>query len=104
MQSKELVHCDIKPANIIIFGPGLDFKVADFGLSCNAGRRPNAFVGSPHYCSPKLQEFYYNPKSFSKKPLTNAFKDDVYSVGLTVNEVLLKLNFDYKNQDCRSRS
>lgn len=101
LQSKELVHSDIKPANIIIFGTGLQFKIADFGLSCNAGRRPNAFVGSPHYSSPMLREFYYNPKSFAKKPLTNAFKDDVYSVGVTVNEVLRKINFNFREQSSR---
>lgn len=36
LESKELVHRDIKPGNIIIFGEHLAFKLADFGLSCKA--------------------------------------------------------------------
>jgi hypothetical protein len=44
-----------------------------------------------------LREFYYNPKTFAKKPLTNGFKDDVYSVGVTVDEVLRKINFNFRD-------
>lgn len=36
LESQQIVHRDIKPGNIIIFGDRLNFKLADFGLSCNA--------------------------------------------------------------------
>ena len=51
----ELVHRDIKPDNIIIYGPELDFKLADFGLSCHCDRRSKGFAGTPDYSSPKLK-------------------------------------------------
>lgn len=101
LQSKQLVHRDIKPGNIIVFGSGLDFKMADFGLSCDAHRRPFGFAGTPHYSSPKLLEYYRFPKNSQRPVITNAYKDDVYSAGMTADEVLQRLGFNWKMAESR---
>ena len=51
MQLKGYVHRDIKPDNIIVFGPRLQCKMGDFGLSCHVQRRP-------YYCSPRVIEVH----------------------------------------------
>jgi len=95
LESLTFVHRDIKPGNIIIFGEHLDFKLADFGLSCKAHERPNYFAGTPDYSSPMLQE-YHRAKIANRKHISNAFKDDVYSVGLTVNKVLENIGHKWR--------
>jgi len=82
LQTHGLVHRDIKPANIIIFGPNLDFKIADFGLSCHASKRTKGFAGTLHYASPALKIFSEHGDR-RHSPFTDAFKDDVYSLGVT---------------------
>jgi serine/threonine protein kinase len=102
LESKQLVHRDIKPGNIIIFGPRLAFKIADFGLSCKAHQRPAGFAGTLEYCSPMLQEFH-RAQLPNRRPISNAFKDDVYSVGLTVSEVLRGIGHDWRKKSLDPR-
>ena len=90
LQDSQLVHRDIKPSNVILFGDGLDFKLADFGLSCCAYNRPVGFAGTPHYCSPALNAFKRHGDK-RRVPLTNPYKDDVYSLGVTGKEVYASL-------------
>ena len=87
MQSKKLVHRDIKPANIILYGQQMDVKIADFGLSCHCAQRPFGYNGTPDYSSPILQEYYRSGCTW-RPPLSDAFKDDVYSLGLTIRDVI----------------
>ena len=98
MERHSLVHRDIKPANIIIFGPELEFKLADFGLSCHADEiSPSGFQGTPEYCSPILFEYYNKCKKTKypgRRPLSNCFKDDVYSLGLTIQQLLKSKQLD----------
>jgi len=82
-QEKGIVHRDIKPANVIIFGEGLEFKLSDFGLSCYSGMRPEGYAGTLHYSSPQLKRFY-DKKDKKLKPVSDPYKDDVYSMGVTV--------------------
>ena len=91
------MHRDIKPANIIIFGPSLEFKLADFGLTCQSSQRPNGFNGTPEYCSPLLRE-YYHTRTSNKRPPSNAFKDEVYSIGIVVKEVLASIGYKWSRQ------
>jgi serine/threonine protein kinase len=68
------------------FGPGLQCKLIDFGL-CTHIDDIRSIAGSFHYFSPKLKKLQYNP---SLKLKTNPFKDDVYSFGMTLYEVITR--------------
>lgn len=85
-QCQNIVHRDIKPANIMIFGPKLDFKLIDFGLACRSDQRPHGFSGTYHYSSPYLKRVHDCGR---KIPLiSNGFKDDVFSLGITISEIM----------------
>ncbi len=77
-----IVHCDLKPQNILITADGM-VKVADFGIARafqsrgDEDERPKAIWGSPRYIS---------PEQASGKPPVPA--SDVYSIGIILYEML----------------
>jgi serine/threonine-protein kinase len=76
-----LVHCDIKPANILLARNGLT-KVTDFGLSqalnrADRGGFDNMIVGTPIYLSPEQAQ--------ARRPDE---RSDLYSLGVTFFEML----------------
>ncbi len=77
---RNIIHCDIKPQNILLdenFVP----KIVDFGISKIVSRETMAFtssvVGSVHYISPEQAE---------GRPLTS--QSDIYSLGIVLYEML----------------
>ena len=83
-----LVHCDIKPQNILVTPDG-QVKVADFGISrlLNATQPIESsatLFGTPHY---------FSPEQAQGSPGTPA--SDVYSIGVLLFEMLTgRLPFD----------
>jgi eukaryotic-like serine/threonine-protein kinase len=76
-----LVHCDIKPHNILVT-PDVRLKVADFGIaralaSIQPDEKSNVVWGSPQYFSPE-QAAGYAPSPAS----------DVYSLGVVMYEMV----------------
>lgn len=77
--SKNIIHRDIKPQNIIISREG-KVKVADFGIAKAATSNTIAAgqaIGSVHYISPEQARGGYSDE-----------KSDIYSLGITLYEML----------------
>lgn len=73
-----VIHCDIKPANIMI-AEGTDVRITDFGAAFLRKSQivRTAAMGSPHYMS---------PEQIAGKELT--LRSDMYSLGVVLYELL----------------
>ena len=78
--SKNIVHCDIKPHNILI-DKNLNPKIADFGIAKMVSNQTMVYtstvMGSVHYLS---------PEQATGRPVTAS--SDVYSLGVVLFEML----------------
>lgn len=72
MHQQGLVHCDIKPNNILIGKSGA-IKIIDLGQSCKIGTTKRRIQGTPDYIA---------PEQVKRKPLGP--KTDVFNLGATM--------------------
>jgi serine/threonine protein kinase len=75
IHKKKIIHCDIKPENILVNAEGV-IKISDFGIANTAAR-------SPAYWSPdEIEDYKRGP----------APRTDIYALGVTLLELLTGRN------------
>ena len=72
---KEVLHLDIKPANIMLSEKN-EIKLIDFGISSDSKKSNKEIMGSPYYMS---------PEQISGSNIDE--RSDIYSVGVTIYEL-----------------
>lgn len=78
LHQRQLIHHDLKPANIIITHNGNNVKLIDFGLSrSDADATPQPVAGTLHYVAPEKIE--------GKKA---DCRSDIYSLGVIIQDLL----------------
>lgn len=88
--SKKIIHCDIKPANILI-NQNQRVLLTDFGISKHVSQRTTG--GTPPYMA---------PEQFDGEKLTP--QTDVYGLGVTLYEMLSGGQVPYRGENSRTRS
>ena len=80
--SQGIVHCDIKPENILFMSERLDHvKLIDFGCSCFVGNIIFAYVQSRYYRAPEVV-----------LGMTYAKEIDMWSLGCVIYEMLVGIS------------
>ncbi|MFM8570819.1 MAG: protein kinase domain-containing protein [Pirellula sp.] len=92
----DLIHADIKPANLILAGEGR-VKISDFGLARTRERQgnqeSNSLAGTPSYVAPEL----LRGGSYS-------IQSDMYAVGVTLFEmVFARLPVELKGESLQAK-
>ena len=88
---KQIVHCDLKPSNIVFFGADLRWKLIDFDMARKANKyRATSFTAA--YAAPEaLKEFYREGNLPLARPSL-----DLWSFGIIAYEVITgRWNFFY---------
>lgn len=74
IHQQNLVHLDIKPANILINSEGI-LKIGDFGLSTISGHLNDDMEGDKYYVAPEVLDGKLSPQA------------DIFSLGLLILEL-----------------
>jgi len=90
LHENEIIHCDIRPSNIIVNGKTNEAKLIDLGLAKNrvdTEKRPFALIYSP-------------PEQLLKIPELINVTSDLYSLGILMYEILTgKTPFHHTNPE-----
>jgi len=77
LKQKNIIHCDLKPGNILYDAKSDLFKICDFGISCFDDKKK-------HY--PVQTMYYRSPEVIVRKPYS--FSIDIWSFGCIIYEML----------------
>lgn len=76
VHARGIVHCDVKPANIMLGQEGNAVKLSDFGIAHAVGDRPAPVVGTPAY---------WSPEQLCGRELDG--RSDLFSLGVTLYQL-----------------
>jgi serine/threonine protein kinase len=76
LKEQGIVHGDIKPANILT-DDQTNFKLGDFGLASEVGKKYIARQGTPYYMTPEIL-------TQPKPPYVSAYEMDIWALGVTL--------------------
>lgn len=97
---KSILHCDLKPANILVNSQGI-VKVVDFGLAQRFSAASTGTVITPRGISLN----YASPEHANKERMS--LESDVYSLGCVLYELLsgfVPINYDYCTNETELRA
>lgn len=93
-----IVHCDLKPANLLVtepatdaeLGAGMTIKISDFGLSqaLSADQTSSEIVGTPSYFAPELVDLYQAAQVGATATAAYNTAVDCWAVGCIIYELI----------------
>lgn len=76
-----LIHCDLKPSNVMMTGAGTP-KVADFGIAVRVGDDHRAYGGDDRHAGMLIGNIaFVSPEQYRGEPSALSVPSDVYALG-----------------------
>ena len=97
IHSKNIVHCDIKPDNIIFNPSTMEVKVVDFGFAQDFIPYMEQLGGTRVYCAPEV--VVDDSESYG----SHGFGIDIWALGVTIFELTTLIDFRGFDQFCFAR-
>lgn len=80
-----VLHCDIKPGNVLI-EPSGNPRLMDFDIALNADSTDESLGGTVGYMSPEQSNFFTNKSADARRIIDH--RSDIYSMGVVFYELL----------------